>query len=245
MPRCARQKSVSGYMHIIVRGNGKQIIFEDDTDNLKFIYLLKKYSQETNTEINAFCLMTNHVHLLVNDTSEQVSSFMKKLGISYSAYFNHKYERTGHLFQDRYLSENVDNEKYLLTVFRYILKNPEKAGMCSAKNYRWSSYHSYGRTDSFIETGTLEELIGDKTEYERFISTASDDICMEYESKRHSDISAAEIIKAITGEKSGTILQTFVKEDRNRVLHSLKLQGLSIRQLERLTGISRGIIQNA
>ncbi len=102
-----------------------------------FLKLLRRFSEECNVTLVAYCLMENHVHLLVNDLhSNNISKFMQKIGVTYSGYYNRKYDRSGHLFQDRFRSETVEDERYLLTVFRYILNNPKKAGICPASSYR-------------------------------------------------------------------------------------------------------------
>ena len=123
MPRRARTMSASNYMHIIVRGIGKQLLFEDDHDYLYYLKKLEIYCLETRVKVCAYCLMDNHVHLLVKGESESIILLMKKIGVSYSWYYNKKYDRVGHLFQDRYRSEPVENEAYFMNVFRYILKN--------------------------------------------------------------------------------------------------------------------------
>ena len=155
MPRQARQLSESGYLHLIVRGIGKQILFEDREDRLFFLSRLKRFCAETNVSVLAYCLMENHVHLLVHDQEHSTPLLMKKLGVSYSGYFNQKYERSGHLFQDRYRSEAIEDERYLLSVFRYILNNPQKAGLGSPLNYEWSSVAQYGTTDALTDTSLL------------------------------------------------------------------------------------------
>lgn len=169
MPRQARQ--TGEYLHIIVRGNGKQILFEDDADRKKYLSLLQKYSAETGIIILAYCLMDNHVHLLIRDAAGAASVFMKKTGVSYVLYYNTKYERTGHLFQDRYKSEVIDSDAYLLAVYRYILNNPAKAGICAAEKYLWSSYREYGKTEGLTDTGMLREMIGDKATLSGFLGS--------------------------------------------------------------------------
>lgn len=100
MPRQARQSSETGYFHVIVRGNGKQILFEDSSDFRYYLSLLERCSSETSVAVCAYCLMENHVHLLLHDTGTDLSLFMKKLGVSYSIYFNKKYERNGDSLRD-------------------------------------------------------------------------------------------------------------------------------------------------
>ncbi len=105
---------------------------------------------------------------------------MKKLGVSYSGYFNHKYDRCGHLFQDRYKSEIIYSEIYLLTVFRYILKNPLKAGICPAGDYPWSSYQLYEAKDSFVDCSLIRNMIGDSTQFRTFMADGNDEECMDF-----------------------------------------------------------------
>ena len=240
MSRLPRIFSYTSFYHVIVRGIGKQILFEENADYRFYLSILKKHSIETNIRVYAYCLMENHVHILLYDPEKNLSLLMKKIGVCYAHFFNKKYERTGHLFQDRYLSEPVETEAYLLTVYRYILKNPEKAGICTPKNYPWSSYHEYTTIPDF-----LQELIASKGGFESFISENDSCDCMEYESIRQDDKWAEKIIRQQLKGKSGTILQNYDRRSRNQVLHSLKEAGLSIRQIERLTGINRGVIQKA
>ena len=242
MPRKARQKSCSGFVHVIVRGIGKQILFEETSDYLFFLSILKKNAPENNIIICAYCMMDNHVHLLLFDEEQHLPVFMKKIGVSYAVYYNQKYQRIGHVFQDRYKSEVVETSASLLRVFRYILKNPEKAGICPAAEYRWSSFHCFGRSDTFVDTSAAAGLIGGWEEYVRFLQADDHDQCMEYTLARKTDEEAKEIIRRI-GLSSGTSVQSFSREDRNTVIEIMLQEGLSVRQIERLTGISRGIIQ--
>lgn len=243
MPRHARQKSETGYLHLITRGVGRQALFESREDYRMYLSLLERCSRETDVAICAYCLMENHVHLLVRDERDHTALMMKKLGVSYARYFNRKYERTGHLFQDRYLSEPIRDEPYLLTVFRYILNNPRKAGICAAKNYEWSSYRLYGRTAALVDTSLLAALIGDAEAYAAFVAAANDDECLEYDRARLSDKRARRIVQEQLGHDSGTALQALGRKERDAQLRALLDRGLSIRQIERLTGISRGIVQ--
>lgn len=244
MPRAARNIYEEGYRHVIVRGIGKQILFEDDNDYRFFLKLLERYSRETAVDICAYCLMENHVHLLVHDKSTDTAVFMKKIGVSYSAYFNKKYERTGHLFQDRYKCENIADDRGYLTVLRYILRNPEKAGFCKTAEYRWSSFNSFGDNRSFLEQSLTWSLIESTASFRDYMVRDNTDSCMEPDG-RMDDGLARKMIKDKLGISSGTVLQSYGKEERNKALKELKSIGLSIRQIERLTGINRGVIQRA
>ena len=172
---------------MIVRGVGRQVLFEEDGDYFFFLIMLERYSLETGVAICAYCLMENHVHLLVQDTNGQVPLLMKKIEVCYAAFYNRKYDHCGHVFQGRYLSEPVDSEKYLLTVFRYILNNPKKAGISSAKEYIWSSYNEYARQDSFVDSSIFLDLIGNRESFERFIEIEEDICCMEHYNKKDAE----------------------------------------------------------
>ena len=243
MARTARKLSELGYYHLIVRGIGKQILFEEHSDYLHYLSLLKRFSKETGVTICAFCLMENHVHLLAYDPEQKIPLLMKKMGVSYSAYFNKKYERTGHLFQDRYLSEPIESEAYLLTVFRYILNNPQKAGICAADAYEWSSYKLYGSDSSFVDTSAFVELIGDKAAYAAYIAAKNEDICMDVHQPKIGDKNAKTLLGDLLDVESGTVLQSVDRDKRDKAIKILLENGMTIRQIERLTGISRGIIQ--
>lgn len=129
MPRSARNKSSTGIYHIILRGINKQRIFEDNEDNRKFLETIKTHQETSEYQIYAYCLMSNHVHLLMKEGNENLGMAFRRIGASYVYWYNWKYNRRGHLFQDRYRSEAVETDEYFLTVLRYIHQNPIKAGI--------------------------------------------------------------------------------------------------------------------
>ena len=93
MPRTARKMSETGYYHVILRGIGKQIIFEDDEDNERFLSTVRRYRRELNFELIAWCLMENHAHMLIHDAHQRLDLIMKKIAGSYAIYYNRKYDR--------------------------------------------------------------------------------------------------------------------------------------------------------
>lgn len=244
MARQARTTSETGYYHVIVRGIGKQIIFEDNQDYNYYLAALEKYSRETSITVCAYCLMSNHTHLLILDKQKNISTMMKKLGVSYSYYFNQKYERSGHLFQDRFKSEAIMTDRQLLRTFGYILNNPVKAGICKAENYPWSSYHNYGSEDSFVDTSYLEALIGGQDYYAEVIEIMGhfDNEPEQFEVIRN-DRWAKDMVREVIGTTNGTTLKEKDPIQRNEAIAKLRKRGLSVRQIERLTGVSRGVIQ--
>lgn len=247
MPRPPRR--AGEFLHIVTRGIGKQIIFESNADRTHYLDRLTKYRDETTVELLAYCLMENHVHLLIRDTEQHASILMKKLGVSYAGYFNRSHGRSGHLFQGRFSSATITDERYLISAFRYILKNPEKAGICPAAAYRWSSYTDYrdGRTgvscvtDTEFMRGTLEAFGG----FERVMEQDDEAEHLEGDRQPRSDAEALRLVQKALGCASGTELQRLPKGERDEQLRQLKALGLSTRQIERVTGINRGAVQRA
>lgn len=132
-----------GYYHVFNRGNRKQDIFLDTKDYKRYIDKIKEYKQKHNVSIIAYCLMPNHIHLLLRQNGpEPLSILMQKLHTSYSKYFNTKYDQVGHVFQDRFKAKFIDNDEYLLQLSRYIHLNP--LGLVTKlPSYKWSSYSAY------------------------------------------------------------------------------------------------------
>ena len=143
MPRYLRKYSKTGIYHIMLRGNERKDIFIDNEDKEKLIKIILHKKADETFKLYAYCIMDNHLHLIVKEQKETISQIIKKIAISYAYYFNNKYKRVGHLFQDRYKSETIEDEPYLLSVIRYIHNNPEKAGITKKEKYKWSSYSNY------------------------------------------------------------------------------------------------------
>ena len=120
MVRAARRVAVSGFYHVVLRGCGKQYIFDDDADRWRFYDLMKRELIEKGIVILAWCLMSNHVHLLVLDESRVLSEAMRNLSSSYARYFNRRSGHVGHLFQERFGSFPIEDEGYLLEAVLYI-----------------------------------------------------------------------------------------------------------------------------
>jgi putative transposase len=156
VPRTARDRSSSGMYHIMLRGTNRQEIFHDDEDHDRFLETLDRYSKKRKMKVYGWCLMGNHVHLLVGEGEEDISATIKRMGISYAWFYNRKYNTIGHLFQDRFKSEKVDSDDYLMTVIRYIHQNPVKAGIVKkAAEWKWSSCGGYyGKT--YYPVGLLD-----------------------------------------------------------------------------------------
>ncbi len=253
MARVARRKSATGIYHIIIRGINRQTIFEDEEDNIKFIQTLQKYREICEYNLYAYCLMGNHLHILIKEGKEPLETIIRRICGSYVLWYNKKYGRIGYLFQDRFKSEPIEDETYFLTVLRYIFQNPLKAGIeTKVQNYLWTNYKDYLkgniRTDidfalSLFHTDRKNAI----NSFIEFVNQENNDKCLDIPEKRPiTDEDARRIIKEHCRVEHTTDIQKFDKNKRNSCLKDLKeIHNLSIRQIERLTGIGRGIIQRA
>ena len=114
---------------MILRGVNKQIIFEEREDFFYFEGILKRYREEDEFKLFSVCLMDNHVHILMREGTQKLSMTMKKIENTYVYWYNRKYDRAGHLFQNRFISEPVLSDRQFMATARYIFNNPVKAGL--------------------------------------------------------------------------------------------------------------------
>ena len=260
MARKTRLASDSGIYHVMLRGVNRQDIFECDKDYLKFVSLMERVAfpvDETGQRIPplliiyAYCLMPNHVHLLVREQKPGVSDVIKWISGTYAGYFNVKYEHVGHLFQDRFRSEVVNDWEYFLTLMRYIHQNPVAGGLVNkVSDYRWSSWREYDpkmvcdvlicATQSVlskISFDALEELVDTPLSKTQRILDFDSDTGM-----RVTDERLREYVKAEFGIAEVTTIQHLEKEERNKIVKKLLEFCRNVRQISRVTGICRGVI---
>ena len=262
MGRKPREKSGLGIYHVMLRGINRQDIFEDDEDYTVFkkqLYHVVFFKDENGKPqsprcaIYAYCLMTNHVHLLIRETEEELSTVIKRITVAYAHYYNGKYQHVGHLFQNRFRSETVNDEAYFITLLRYIHQNPVAAGITKTiEDYRWSSwleYENYSKGVQAICTikpvlkllpfTELRELVFE------LLPKASLILDFDNEGRRRSDDEIRDFLSESFGLKQPTELQLYSRDRRQDILRMTKQYGASIRQLERLTGISFTIVRMA
>lgn len=257
MSRQAREKSQTGIYHVMARGINRQDIFCDEEDNKRYLETLMRVKLKTGINVYGYCLMRNHVHLLIKEGTEGLSVSMKSLGTGFARWYNWKYDRCGHVFQDRYKSEPVENEAYLLTVIRYIHLNPVKAGIVDMpENWKWSSCGDYyGRQNclsGLIETDLILGIFSnDKKDavktFINFMDEVSSDKCLELdENKRKTDEEVLDEILQLTNGRVPLSIHGIPKKDRNDILLAAKaIEGTTYRQLARIFGVSTSVICKA
>lgn len=245
MPRQQRRKSESGIYHVMLRGINQQQIFQDEEDNLKFLQIVKECKAISEFKLFAYCLMENHVHLLIKEGKEPIELIFKRIGNRFVYWYNTKYKRVGHLFQDRYRSEPVETYEYFLTVLRYIHQNPVKAGIVkSCGKYRFSSYNEYIKESKIIDDELAKEMLT-KEEFVKYHKKEETASCLEIKEikPRLTDEEAKRIIKEISGCENIEQFQRLTGDKQNEFIAKFRKKNISIRQISRLTGATIGIIR--
>ena len=246
MPRSPRLRSSTGYYHIMLRGINRSNIFESEPDKAFFLNSMYRAREKSKFKVIGYCLMNTHLHLLLQE-SEEIGVSIKRITVSYVQWFNRKYNRVGHLFQNRYKSEPIENERYLMAVLRYIHQNPIKAGMVKeASKYSWSSYNEYLRmydsNNYTIDGEIMKEYFNSKKGFAEFHKEMSKENYMDYKD-RYSDNELLELFKKKIS------IDEFYKiplADRANIIKDIYQEtGASIRDLSRGLGIGRSIVERA
>ncbi len=144
MARKPRIHYPGAFYHVILRGNAGETVFEDNRDRYRFFSLLKEGIERFRHKIHAYCLMTNHIHLVIQVGEIPLSRIVQNFSFRFAKYINYRRNRSGHLFQGRYKAVMIDADSYLLELIRYIHNNPVRARMVeSPGDYAWSSHNTY------------------------------------------------------------------------------------------------------
>lgn len=202
-----------------------------------------------------WCLMGNHVHLLLKESDEPIGDVMKRISSSYVYYYNHKYDRVGHLFQERFKSQPVEDWTYFLTLLRYIHQNPLKPHLVDdLKDYRWSSWHEFlGQyTQPFTSTNVVLSRIS-LTELSELINQPltddEEDGLLDVDVKpRRTGFDDADVWQLLTqysGATNATEFQALPRPMQKHYLYMAHEQGVGPRTLSRLTGVSYSVVYKA
>lgn len=262
MPRSARKECGYGIYHVMMRGINRQAIFDDDEDCQRFMDILADLPFQHDDDgrllpirtcaIYAWCLMSNHFHLLVMEKDWKIAEVIKSLASSYVYYYNKKNERIGHLFQERFKSEPCNDMEYFTTLLRYIHQNPVKAGIVEdAADYEWSSWKQDYLRDpdesgwpishvrSVLKRISLEELTA-------LVNEPCNANCVDVDNTRRlQDSEVKDFIAAQCGAKSVAEFQRLTTEEQTRIVKATKVEGASIRQVMSHTGWSYRRVREA
>ena len=251
MPRAWR--TVTGFYHVCARGTGKRLIFEGDDDRWEFLELMRECCRDAGVTVIAWCLMDNHVHLVLADYEDAMSAAMHRLLLTYARRFNKRTGRTGHLFQNRFDRRSLDTDWQMMEAIRSVHADPQEAGISLIERYPWSSFAEHLRAydgdaadvaRGFSDPSCLLELFGSA---EGFIahSLSTPDGCdpampvlEETEWERHA---FAEKMAKRLGVPLNE-LKTVAPSRRDRIIFALHDGGYTVREVERYTGISKSTV---
>lgn len=260
MPRSSRIVPRSGYMHIVARGVNQQDIFFENNDYDRFISYMKALKDVHHIKVLAYCLMTNHIHLLIHQEEPTSSSFMHDLLTRYVMYYNKKYGRSGHLFQNRFTSRAIETQKYLMICLRYIHNNPVKAGIAAVDSYPWSSYSTYctllaaadkgqapvGNNDALCDAQIIAELFNDREDFVDFHRQRNlpSEMALEYFENHNEppDSEVKEVICYFLKSDDPSSIQSLDCEKRNEIIEKLRTIGIKNLQITRITGLTGSLI---
>lgn len=187
MPRRLRMYIPGFAYHIVQRGNNRCTCFLEVEDYLLYLQLMREVIPRYGADLHAYCLMTNHVHLLISpEHDDSISNIMKVVCGRYAQHINRKYGRTGTLWEGRHKASAVDTENYLLKCYRYIEFNPIAARMVQRpEEYSWSSYHAnaWGDANDLVSPHEVYFLLGENR----------DDRCCQYRERFSLSLSEADV----------------------------------------------------
>ena len=262
MSRQPRLQSQNGIYHVMLRGVNRQQIFENEDDYRKFIFILHDMISPKDELrrplpprciIYSYCLMPNHVHLLIQEKEEKISVIVKQIASRYAIYYNGKYEHFGHLFQDRFKSEPVSSYSYFLSLLRYIHQKPVAGKLCdTVEDYDWSSWREFTNAPNRMSAVcsvpvVLHRIPLDELKEQVHTPLPKAQQVLEFDRYRGfaPDEAVIDFLKSTYNIKRPKDLNLYTKERRNEILTAAKEFGASIRQLSRLTSISEYIISHA
>lgn len=242
MARQPRQVAESGIHHVMLRGVNRDAIFLEEADYERFLHVLALVKAASGCRVLAYCLMTNHVHLVVRVTTEPVGSVVKRLGVRYVGWFNKKYGRVGHLFQSRFASLPVEDDAYLVALIRYVWNNPVAAGLTDASDrYRWSSRRWLGHTGPIVDEDTLRELFSESALTELAVAPAltGDDVDdVEMGQSGPTDAQITRLLVRACGAASPREFGRLGKQAQSSAIGILRTRSVPYVRIARATGMN-------
>ena len=249
MPRQARQLADSGIYHVMLRGVNRDALFLEADDYQCFLKALGRVRADSGCAVLAYCLMTNHVHLVLRTTQEPIGAVIKRLGVRYSGWFNRKYGRVGHLFQDRFGSRAVEDDSYFVTLIRYVWNNPVESGLVERpEQFLWSSRRLFGRQSSIADEaelqrllppGSLEELLNGGEPVPHDVSEWLD------RPTRYTDVQVKDLVKRACGAALPSDFTDLAESTKLQVIRELGMRSVSYAQIAKATGISTSGVRRA
>lgn len=243
-------RTVTGFYHVCARGMGKLLIFEGDEDRWEFLELMRECCREESVTVIAWCLMGNHVHLVLADYEDRMSAAMHRLLLTYARRFNKRAGRTGHLFQNRFDRRSLDTDWQVMEAIRSVHADPQEAGIALIERYPWSSFAEYLRvydndmTRGFSDPSCVLELFVSAEGFIVYSLSTPDGsepaLCDMKETEWERHAFADKLAKRLGVPLNG--VKTAPPAQRDTVIVGLNNAGFTVRQIERYTGIGKSTV---
>lgn len=256
MARQARQESSTGYYHVMLRGINREAIYTSDSAKKYFMELVKQQQDNDLWHLAAWCVMSNHVHLVVKSEKVAMAKAVKIISLKFAAHYNRAQDRIGPVFGGRFRSENIETDAYLLGVLRYIHHNPVKANMVQdVAHYRWSSYGEYHDEVKYLDKEQksfvlslfnnslprFAEFHAAHDDQEEYLETRED-------AKQYKDEWAIKIIESFCTEKGILVGKQIISNPElfEEISRRLTQQaGLSLREAAKVLEVTHNMVYRA
>lgn len=249
MPRKARERKPGAVYHVLMRGREKKALLKTPNDYEYFLSLLRKYREDGGPELYGFCLLPDHVHLVVREGEEPLGCYFRKLATAYACHYNLKHKRAGHVFQDRCRSVILSGPEEIFLVLSAIHTEPVRAGLCpDAGAYPYSSLGDYLNRNDYPLTDTAAmKAFFPEGDFDNIPESGQLSRVMEppEEKKTLTDKQAEKIMKKVAHAKKLMELPVMSRKVRNAWLRRLRREGMSVTQISRFTGLGRNIVSRA
>lgn len=246
-------RTVTGFYHVCARGVGKQLIFEGDEDRWEFLELMRECCREAGVTVIAWCLMGNHVHLVLADYEDAMSAAMHRLLLTYARRFNKRTGRTGCLFRERFERRSLDTDWQVMEAIRSVHADPQEAGMSLIERYPWSSFAEHLRaydsdaadaTRGFSDPSCVLELFESAKgflDYSLSMPDGSDPVIHDMDETEWERRAFADKMAKRLGVPLNE-LKTVAPSRRDGIIFALHDVGYTVREIERYTGISKSTV---
>ena len=246
-------KTITGFYHVCARGMGGRQIFESDEDRWEFLELMRECCRDAQVTIVAWCLMSDHVDLVLLDYEDKMSAAMQRLLLTYARRFNKRTGRAGCLFRGRFERRSLDTDLQLMEAIRSVHANPQEAGISLIERYPWSSIAEHLRaydsgaadaTRGFSDPSCVLELFGSAEGFIAYSLSSPDGgepaLCDMKETEWERHAFADKLAKSLGVPLNG--VKTAPPAQRDTVIVGLNNAGFTVRQIERYTGIGKSTV---
>ena len=246
-------RTVTGFYHVCARGTGKRLIFEGDEDRWEFLELMRECCRDACVTVVAWCLMNDHVDLVLSDYEDTMSAAMHRLLLTYARRFNKRTGRTGHLFQNRFDRRSLDTDWQVMEAIRSVHADPQEVGVSLIERYPWSSFAEHLRaydndaadaTRGFSDPSCVLELFGSTEGFIAYSLSTPDGgepaLCDMKETEWERHAFADKMAKSLGVPLNE--LKTVAPSRRDRIIFALHDGGYTVREVERYTGISKSTV---